>query len=130
MKGLITLLLIITLSSCTKSSDTKPETVNITYEVESTSPAAFGQLTIGVPYYGQQSGTSAYEWKITGAGTFDTTIQFRKGVVSTQMFALHPTSDKWKIRIKNDGKVVSEGLPTFYQLGAYSYYSSTIQATP
>ncbi|MBO9729244.1 MAG: hypothetical protein J7623_11460 [Chitinophaga sp.] len=118
------LMLITTCSACMKEDQQiSSNKIIIIYEVESNTDIPFTEIK-----YGSGTAGANQSWSVSGIGTFQKTDTLKKGI-GVFMEARHPSSNKWKIRIKTtDESLLIEG-PVKFSGGTPGYYYSTIGAT-
>ena len=123
-KGILALVLTISLTCCMKNDqENTPDKIIVIYELESNTDIPFTEIK-----YGSGANIPTQSWNISGIGIFQKTDTIKKGI-AISFEARHPSSNKWKIRIKTpDESLLVEG-PVKFISGTPSYYYSAINAT-
>lgn len=113
--------------ACDKPKVNENESVNIIYEVQTT-VTGFTQVKFGrfVSLPNGFSGIVMENWTISGTGAFTRIEPIRRGFIA-ELFAVHPTSDNWSLKIKaTNGTVLRAGTPVF--IPDSNFYSASISA--
>lgn len=122
-KVFLALACIASLTACIKNDqENSPDKIIVIYELESNTAVPFTEIK-----YGSGANIPTQNWDVSGIGTFQKTDTIKKGI-AISFEARHPSSNKWKIRIKTpDESLLVEG-PVKFIAGSPSYYYSAINA--
>lgn len=122
-KVFLALIFSTSITACMKNDqENLPDKIIVIYELESDTAIPFTEIK-----YGSGPAGPTKSWNISGIGIFQRTDTIKKGI-SVSFEARHPSSNKWKIRIKTpDESLLVEG-PVKFASGTPSYYYSSINA--
>ena len=124
MKYIFIFFIALTFTSCKKDNvSASGEFTDVIYEIQ-TSDIGFTYVkTVEYDPVNGPSQNTAVDWPITSAGTLKKTVRIKRGF-RAEITAAHPSSDKWKLIIRNaDGQMLASSTPTFSPPPLNSYYS-------